>query len=69
MIKIIMTFFVQDWVVKDVPCYLRNEQLKLLRFISKVRCCSIYIHDVYVNPSCNYGILFDGMHPDIVFTF
>ena len=60
--------------------YLRNEQLNpppphCLWFITKVRCCSIYIHNVYVHLNVSviapnttivaYGILFGGMHPVI----
>ena len=29
MIKISMAFLVQDWIVKDASCYLRNEHIKL----------------------------------------
>ena len=43
-----------NWVIKDASCYLRNEQLNPspppppnLWFISRVRCSSIYIHDVH----------------------
>ena len=55
---------------KNASCYLGNGWLSLyfLWFISKVRCCSIYIHDVYVDwnvpciscsPKCYYGHLWD----------
>ena len=72
-------FFVRNWVVKDTSCYLRNVQLHP-HVISKVRCVSIYIHDVYVDrnaPCINYspnatmviyGILFYDMHPVVFFT-
>ena len=66
-------FFMWDWVVKDASCCLRNELLiprphQFLWFILRVRCCSVYIHDVYVDwniscikysPKCCYGHLWD----------
>ena len=30
MIKLSITFFVWNWIVKEAYCYLRNEQLSLL---------------------------------------
>ena len=61
-------YFVQNKIVKGTSYYLRNEQINPLWFISKVRCCSIFIHDVYIDwyvpyitysPKCYLGRLLD----------
>ena len=43
MIKISMIFFVQDGVVKDASCYLRNEQLNMPSFCDLFKECSAVV--------------------------
>ena len=57
MIKISVTFSLQDWVVKDASCYLRNEQLNLPISV-------IYVSVIAPNATMVvYRFLFGSIHP------